>query len=140
MNKKLFVGQKVWVKSSNFWKKYKEPFEATVSKVGNKFFQIEELKNERFFLDTFRQETVTNYESRIYLTLQEILDEDEKENLCSELYRFFNTSGNLKKIDVAALRLIRKITLIVEKRPLTDEEIQSFKLVVGELDSFETKL
>lgn len=105
----VIVGQKVWVKPSSLWRSRKEPFEATVSKVGRKYFELTECPREKYDLETLRQVTETNYENKVYLQLQDILDEKEHLRLSDEIRRAFNGYGKLQY----SLEQLRKIAEVV---------------------------
>lgn len=105
----VVVGQKVWVNPSSLWRSRREPFEATVSKVGRKYFELMECPREKYDLETLRQVTETNYENKVYLKLQDILDEKEHQKLSDEIKRAFNGYGKLQY----SLEQLRKIAEIV---------------------------
>ena len=105
----VVVGQKVWVNPSSLWRSRIEPFEATVSKVGRKYFELTECPREKYDLETLRQVTETNYENKVYLKLQDILDEKEHQKLSDEIKRAFNGYGKLQY----SLEQLRKIAEIV---------------------------
>jgi len=105
----VVVGQKVWVNPSSLWRSRREPFEATVSKVGRKYFELTEYPREKYDLETLRQVTETNYENKVYLKLQDILDEKEHQKLSDEIKRAFNGYGKLKY----SLEQLRKVAEIV---------------------------
>lgn len=105
----VVVGQKVWVNPSSLWRSRIEPFEATVSKVGRKYFELIECPREKYDLETLRQVTETNYENKVYLKLQDILDEKEHQKLSDKIKRSFNGYGKLQY----SLEQLRKIAEIV---------------------------
>ena len=105
----VVVGQKVWVTPSSLWRNKREPFETTVSKVGRKYFELTECPREKYDLETLRQVTETNYENKVYLKLQDILDEKEHQKLSDEIKRAFNGYGKLQY----SLEQLRKIAEIV---------------------------
>jgi hypothetical protein len=94
-NKKIEVGQKVWVKKSALYRNIKEPFEAVVLKVGKKYFEVDRCPHKKFFIDTLYEHTEGNYVDRIYLNPQEIADEKELLRLSSEIRRFFSGYGEI---------------------------------------------
>ena len=108
----VVVGQKVWVNPSSLWRSRIEPFEATVSKVGRKYFELIECPREKYDLETLRQVTETNYENKVYLKLQDILDEKEHQKLSDEIKRAFNGFGKLQY----SLEQLRKIAEIVNRQ------------------------
>lgn len=105
----VIVGQKVWVTPSSLWRNKRDPFEATVSKVGRKYFELTECPREKYDLETLRQVTETNYENKVYLKLQDILDEKEHQKLSNEIKRAFSGYGKLQY----SLEQLRKIAEIV---------------------------
>lgn len=105
----VVVGQKVWVNPSSLWTNKREPFEATVSKVGRKYFELDECPREKYDLETLRQVTETNYQNKVYIKLQDILDEKEHQKLSDEIKRAFNGYGKLQY----SLEQLRKIAEIV---------------------------
>ena len=105
----VVVGQKVWVNPSSLRRSRREPFEATVSKVGRKYFELTECPREKYDLETLRQVTETNYENKVYLKLQDILDEKEHQKLSDEIKRAFNGYGKLQY----SLEQLRKVAEIV---------------------------
>lgn len=105
----VVVGQKVWVNPSSFRRSIREPFEATVSKVGRKYFELMECPREKYDLETLRQVTETNYENKVHLKLQDIFDEKEHQKLSDEIKRAFNGYGKLQY----SLEQLRKIAEIV---------------------------
>ena len=105
----VVVGQKVWVNPSSLWRSRREPFEATVSKVGRKYFELMECSREKYDLETLRQVTETNYENKVYLKLQDVLDEKEHQKLSDEIKRAFNGYGEIQY----SLEQLRKIAEIL---------------------------
>lgn len=105
----VVVGQKVWVNPSSLCRSRREPFEATVSKVGRKYFELTERPREKYDLETLRQVTETNYENKVYLKLQDILDEKEHQKLYDEIKKAFNGYSKLQY----SLEQLRKIAEIV---------------------------
>ena len=79
---KLCVGQKLWlVRSHHYRNDDRTPKEVTISKVGKKYFELEDYPRAKFEIETLKQVTETNYIDRCHLTLQEILDEREFDKL-----------------------------------------------------------
>ena len=91
----VVVGQKVWVKPSSLWGNRREPFEAIVSKVGRKYFELSERPREKYDLYTLRQVTETNYENKVYINLQDILDEKEHQKLSEDIEELLMVMVNL---------------------------------------------
>jgi hypothetical protein len=105
----IVVGQKVWVYTSSFFGSKKEPFEATVSKVGKKYFELAECPRQKYDLKTLKQVTESICQNKIYLKLQDILDEKEHQRLSDEIKRAFNGNAKLKY----SLEQLRKIAEII---------------------------
>jgi hypothetical protein len=86
----LTVGQKVWVDPSKSFRNSKEPYEATVSKVGRKYFELEDSFREKYDLQNGNEVSETStYAKKVYLTLQEITDKRDREKILSELRHQF---------------------------------------------------
>jgi len=104
----VVVGQKVYLEPSNYSRGEKEPREVTVSKVGRKYFSIEELPYDRYRLSDGVEQNETNYKGKISLTMQEILDRKEHAKLQQELRKIFAAYGTLPhKLDT--LRKVAKL-------------------------------
>lgn len=91
---KLEIGQKVWVEERDYRGSIIKPKEATVSKIGRKYFELQEYKNTKF--DLKRGFDVSYYNTRffVYESLQEILDKNEINRLkyfISENFRYSNS-------------------------------------------------
>ena len=71
-----------------------------------------ECPREKYDLETLRQVTETNYENKVYLKLQDILDEKEHQKLSDEIKRAFNGFGKLQY----SLEQLRKIAEIVNRQ------------------------
>lgn len=106
---KIQKGQKVWVKPSVFYKEKTEPFEATVLKVGRKYFELTEMLGTRYDLETLKQVTGNYFVNQVYINLQDIFDEDEHKKLSSDIRRAFNGYGKLNY----TLEQLRKIAEII---------------------------
>lgn len=87
---KLKVGQKLWlVASSHYRNDKRNPVEVTVSKIGNKYFELEEYSHCKFEIKTLKKVTETNYVDVCYFSLQEILDLREVELLIGKIRNVF---------------------------------------------------
>lgn len=103
---KLCVGQKLWLVGSHHYRSdNREPIEVTISKVGKKYFELEDYHRCKFEIETLKQVTETNYVDRCYLTLQEILDEREADKLAAQIKNIFGGYGKPK----LTLEQLRKI-------------------------------
>lgn len=89
MKAKLSVGQKVWIlKSKQFSNNFiPEIFEATVEKVGRLYFEVDKYHCPKFSLETMRKKCGewSQYDYRVYLSEQEIRDEELKKELTKKL-------------------------------------------------------
>ena len=106
-NKSIAIGQKVWVKPGYPTKS--EPVEAIITKVGKKYFELDDNSREKFDINTLQQVNDINYKSKIYLSFQNILDEKEHLKLSGALRTDFGNYGSLKY----SLEQLRKIAEIV---------------------------
>jgi hypothetical protein len=107
---KLEIGQKLFLKPVNNRARYgnNEIKEATVSKVGRKYFEVSELSRTKFEIDSLREvsEYVPDWE--VYFSKQQILDEDEINKLTSD-FRLFFTRFDQPKLSLEQLRKIKEI-------------------------------
>ncbi len=110
---KIEVGQILWVRRSNHYRTKTEPFAVKVSKVGNKYFEVESdlYYKAKFDLSNLQLVNETNYVDQLYFTLQEILDENESIQLASKFRQFFGAYGKLN----LTLGQLRKIQSIIEE-------------------------
>jgi hypothetical protein len=109
---KLTVGQTVCVKCIGYNRRGKNDLEdAVITKVGKKYFELYGWVGVRFFIDTLIQDGKGYSPSfRVYLTKQEILDEQEKSELYNAIKRqFFDTFSNKQKISLQQLRDVVKL-------------------------------
>lgn len=92
------VGQKIYIVHPH----RKGIQEVTVSKVGKKYFQVEELPRIQFFKSEENRTSKSEFGSPIrwYLTIQEYNDEKHYHVLRSRLYKVFSTSnvGTLEQL------------------------------------------
>lgn len=104
------VGQEIYVKPIGNAARYKtEPFPAKVAKVGRTYFELEEKQYGRFFLHSLTQDGKgyqANYQC--YLSLQEIIDEQEYTELKSFLRQTFSGYPG-KDLPLWKMREIKKI-------------------------------
>lgn len=109
MEKKVQVGQKVWVKFATWSNRTpREPQETTVETVGNKYFTLVDRYREKYDVNTLRQVADTNYLNQVYLSLQTILDEEEHSRLSEEVRKVFSGYGKVK-LTLTQLRNIKAI-------------------------------
>lgn len=105
--KKVFVGQKVW----HLGFRSIAPEETTITKVGLKYFEIDKSRG-KYDLESLRQVSESsNYAGQVYLTLQEILDKKEKEELESKLKKAFSSFHKLP----FTVDQMRRLVAIIEE-------------------------
>ena len=79
--KKIILGQRVWVIPMNNELRYDpNPFEAIVTKIGNKYFEIEAPKrhfSNKFNIDTLKEKTEYSSDYFVYESKQAWLDKEE---------------------------------------------------------------
>ena len=109
-NKKLEVGQTLWiVRRSAFRGELDEQEEKKVSKVGNKYFELEDdYRGNKYSLETLRQVSDTNYPAQCYFTLQEIKDQQENDKLGEQIRKIFQY-GVSSKLTLEQRRKIMEI-------------------------------
>jgi hypothetical protein len=109
MNDKIKIGLKIYLKPiGNMLRCRKEIKECTISKIGRKYFEVEEIPNIKFQIENLRQ--VTNYtpDWKVYFSKQEILDEQEYDELFTELRKIFS-ERNKTDLTLEQLRKIKEI-------------------------------
>lgn len=104
----VVVGQKVWVMPSEYTRGERTPREATVSKIGRKYFELEEFARCKYRISDGVEENNTNYKGKVYTDLQQILDEKEHANISRELRKIFSGYGKLP-FDLATLKKVRDL-------------------------------
>lgn len=104
MEKKLKVGQKVWTGVS-------DPKEAIVSKVGFRYFELDNFPRRRFFIDTLVQDSEYSSKIKVYLSKEEILAENEHTKMCNMVSRYFYNT-NVRILTTEQLKAIAKIVNI----------------------------
>lgn len=105
------VGQKVWLVEFNrrAGREPHEPLEATVKKVGRKYFELENNWMGRFHVSTLLHDGGGySPRARVYLNIQEYIDQKEASDLYSELRQHF-TNYDSKKLTLDQLRKIKAI-------------------------------
>lgn len=104
------VGQKVYLKPVGNQTRYsKEIKETRISKVGRKYFELEESYYGRFFIKTMNQDCgqyISGY--TCYLSLQEIEDEKEALKLYTEIKKVFSGFSNTD-LSLSQLKEINRI-------------------------------
>lgn len=109
---KIKSGQTVYVTGE--FRASKEPVEAKIEKVGNKYFTLEGYYRDKFFIDTLTQANESNYKKKVYLTLQEIFDKNETEQLESKLYSKFRVYSGFG----LSLDQLRRIVSIINEEEI----------------------
>ena len=105
---KLHVGQKLWMVISRPHHKNVEPVEVVISKVGKKYFELEDYHRDKFDIETLRSVNETNYKNQCYFTLQEILDNREFNRISEQLKNIF-VGYNEPKLTLEQLRKIKDV-------------------------------
>lgn len=103
------VGQKVFIEPRNNAVRYsKEIKESKISKIGRKYFELEDKYFGRFYKDNLEQDA-GNYTSnyKVYFSLQEIEDRKEAQALYDNLKKYF--SGWNSSLSLSQLKSIDKI-------------------------------
>jgi len=109
MKTELKEGQKLWLVQSNR-RSNEGPKEVTVSKVGRKYFELQEYPYMgKFFIDTLAQAVDSHYGGQCYLELQMYLDEVDHTNLRSEIAKFFRNQYGRINLTLEQLRQINEI-------------------------------
>jgi hypothetical protein len=105
---KLKVGQKVYFKGYIYGGRKESIEETEITKVGNKYFELKNHWRDRFFVETLMHDG-RGYSSigKVYLTMQEIKDEDEAYKLNEKFRMFFGGGSNGMSLD--KLREVDKI-------------------------------
>jgi len=110
----LAIGQTVWVKCIGDAARYRNEndliVKATVEKVGNKYFYLSGFCSHKF--DIAKMYEVTNFapDYRVYLSPQEIKDEEEFEEKIKAMREFFNQYG---KVDIALEKLRQVYDIVI---------------------------
>ena len=113
---KLIANQKLWIVPKSYSRNsFSEPKEATIDKVGNKYFTLKEHPRDKFNIENLREENNGNYKGQCYLTLQEILDEREISKLTSDIRLFFYNHNWKLSIDE-----LRQVDCIIKKATTPD--------------------
>lgn len=106
---KLKVGMNVWIKTTGNKARYgTEVYEAKVTKVGNKYFYLSGLECDKFDFEFGVEKTDYCKNYKVYLTKQEISDEEEFYKLRNKIRKAFG-SLTYKEFTLEQLRDINKI-------------------------------
>jgi len=109
---KLEKGMKLYGKPVNNRARWnKEISEFTVSKVGRKYFWLEEMPRTKFEIENLSEVTEYAPDWELYFTKQEILDEQEFNDLVMNIRLKFDRSG---RVDLT-LDQLRRINAIIEE-------------------------
>lgn len=110
----LKVNQKIFLKPvMNAARRGEKVREVTITKVGRKYFYVDNCDKMRFFVNNLQQDGRGYSPNWIgYLTLQEIENDVEFDRLCALLRKKFTAFG---KIDIS-LENIRKIAELADCR------------------------
>lgn len=106
------INQKVWVTPGHYDNKT-EPYEAVVTKVGNKYFELNNNAREKFDNKTLKQSNGINYNTQVYISLQQIQDKKEHKQLSNFIRTKFGSYGNIP----FSLDKLRQIAEILEIKP-----------------------
>ena len=88
----MTLGQKIHVKRIGNAARYSKEIETcTISKIGRKYFEVEEMRNRKFFIETLLHSSGQySPDYKCYLSLQEINDEEEQRKLHDKVKKHFN--------------------------------------------------
>lgn len=105
------VGQEIWLRYNGIDRRVDRlPEKHTITKVGNKYFYINQYGRERKFeINTLMEITETNYGRKAYLSLEEINLEDERNLIIKHLRDIFGIYGITNKYSIDQLRRIKEI-------------------------------
>ena len=110
---KIQVGQKLWLVPAHYYSKdSREPQEEIVSKVGRKYFELQEQPKRKYSIETLQEEIDSSYKGQCYLSLQEILEKREREALINKVKQIFGSYGNPKEITLEQMRKIAEVLQI----------------------------
>jgi hypothetical protein len=110
MKEKVMVGNKVYLKPVNNAARggNKKILEATIIKVGRKYFEIDRGLIRKYEIQTLNAVTEYAPDYEIYFSMQEILDEYESNKLYSDIGSKFGTFTK-RDLSLDQLRRIHKI-------------------------------
>lgn len=107
MEKKIKVGQKVWIKEA-YPGAESNLKEAIVSKVGRKYFELEKQYYTKFDIEKLIEAGHSNYKSKIYLSPNDYYEEIEHLKLSQEIRKSFSPFGK-SQYTLSQLRQIAEI-------------------------------
>ncbi|AGH56791.1 hypothetical protein Phi19:2_gp013 [Cellulophaga phage phi19:2] len=103
------VGQLIYFEPQGNASRYNKDIKTcTISKIGRKYFEVKEIRNARFFIETLKHdggEYCSNYSG--YLSLKEIQDKKEAHKLNEEISRYFTL--NSTRVSLEKMRKIKQI-------------------------------
>jgi len=103
------IGQEIFIEPTNNAARYnKEVKKCRISKIGKKYFEVEEMNGTRFFIKDLKHDAgqyTSNY--NCYLTLQEIKDKKEAQAIFDNVKKVF--SGWKNKLSLSQLKEIDRI-------------------------------
>ena len=107
---KIKVGQTVWMIPHRFRNsESNEPVETKVTKVGNKYFEIEADNRSRYYVETLRRDgRQYSTDGRVLLELQSWLDEIEGEKITDLIRKKIGQYGK-HEIPLDTLRKIKEL-------------------------------
>lgn len=106
---KLKVGDKIWYVEQNRKGVQPDPKETTITKVGNKYFEIDCCFKTKFEISTKIIVSEYNNYSRCYLNIQEYYDEQERSQIISYIQKSFQWNSGVSHISLEQLRQIKQI-------------------------------
>lgn len=108
MKKNLFVGQPVWYKSTSIIRSYDITLKETkISKIGRKFFEVEDKWIGRFYIDTLKHDSgIYTSKYQAYLSVLDYENEMECNSIFRNIQQFFT---NRNELTLSQLREIQKI-------------------------------
>jgi hypothetical protein len=111
-NNEIVVGMTVYLKPiNNAARRSKDVQEGIVSKVGRKYFEVEGFYRTKFSIDELIEVSEYAPDWKVYLSKQELLDEQEFENLLRDIRLFFSNYGKVN----LTLDQLRKIKAIISE-------------------------
>lgn len=105
MEKKMHVGQKLYVLESTDFGKFRDIKEVTVSEVGKKYFKVEEFAESKFYIDTLKLVSEYSNVYQCYLTRQEAEDIVEYKKLTNKITSYLNIYS-ISRLTLEQLRVI----------------------------------
>jgi hypothetical protein len=110
----LAIGQTVWVKCIGDAVRYRDKndliVKAIVEKVGNKYFYLSDFYSRKFDIAKMREATNFEPDYQVYLSLQEIKDEEEIEEKIKAIREFFKQYG---KVDITLEKLRQVYDIVI---------------------------